>query len=97
MSIDFELLAEGTALHIVLNESTHTWPPVVGAECVISFQFAWVACSGNVIVLCHYFMSDVNVFWYVAFITIKKNRLIIDMLNRPVKEVSLGFCWTISL
>ena len=69
----------------------------MGAERVICFQFTWVAHSGDIMVSCHYFTSDVNIFQYIAFITIEKNRLIIDVLNHPVREVSLGFCWSISL
>ena len=97
MLVYFELLAEGTALHVVLDECTHSWPPIMGTECVIYFQFAWVARSGNVMVSSHYFASDVNILWYVAFVAIEKNRFIVIVFNSPIREVSLGLCWSISL
>ena len=97
MSVDFELLAEGTALHVVLDECTHSWPPIMGAERVIRLQFTWVTCSRNVMISCHDFMSDVYILWYVAFIAIKENRFVVNVFNRPVREISLGFCWSISL
>ena len=89
--VNLELLAICTALHVIFDESTHTWPPVVGPECVIGFEFAGMSSIWNIMVLSDNFPSDFKIFRYIAFVAIEKDGFIIDVVNCPVREISLGF------
>ena len=85
MTVDLELLAKDTTLHIVLNEGAHARPPIMGTKSVISFQFSWVAGSGCIMISFREFASDRKILGYVAFIMIEKDGFTIDMINFPVR------------
>ena len=83
MTVDFELLAESTAFHIVLDEDTH--------------KFAWMASSRSVMISCHDFSSNFNILWYIAFVAIEKDGFVVDMIYCPIRKIGLCFNRSVSL
>ena len=85
MEIDLELLAEGTTLHIVFYKSTNARPPRMGTQSIVRFKFAWTASGWGVVLTCYNLAPDRKILRNITFVTIEKDRFIINMINCPVR------------
>ena len=50
VSIYFELLADSASFDVVLDEGSHSWPPIIFFNGVKGFDFSRMSCGDDVVI-----------------------------------------------
>ena len=71
MSIDLVLLAGGTAVHIITDESRHTWPPIIPLYEDLGGELSRVSGGDGIVVFLDYVAAEFQVIWYITTVFVE--------------------------
>ena len=85
VSVDFVLLARGTAADITLHIRGKAWPPKFQGDKLASFENSWVTCSRMVMMSGNYRMTEVSISRDIDLALVRQDASVIV----PVRKVGM--------
>ena len=82
--VNFELLAYSASLDVVLDEASHSWPPVIFLDGVEGLDFSGMSGSDFVMELRGDFFSQIVVFRNIILSLVEQDILSFELFDCPV-------------